>query len=56
MKPRRKITTIPHASVDTWGPAIVAQFARGEVVEVAGFLLKLQGAATERQALELRPQ
>lgn len=57
MKPaRRKIVSLPHASVDTWGPRIVAQLARGEVVEVAGFVLKLQSAATEQQALELRPQ
>lgn len=57
MKPaRRKVVTLPHASVDTWGPHIVAQLARGEVVEVAGFVLKLQSAATVQQPLELRPQ
>lgn len=56
MNPRRKIVTLPHASLDTWGPHIVAQLARGEVVDVAGCLLKLDRAATVQQALELRAQ
>lgn len=56
MKPRRKVITLAHANVDTWGPHIVAQLARGEVVEVAGFVLKLNSAATVQQPLELRPQ
>lgn len=56
MKPRRKVITLPHASLDTWGPHIVAHLVRGEVVDVAGCLLILDRAATVQQALELRPQ
>lgn len=36
-----------------WGPRIVAQLAAGELVDCAGFLLKL---APEQQQLDLRPK
>lgn len=41
MKVERKVVTITRKTAGAWGPHIVAQLERGEVVEVAGFRLAL---------------
>jgi hypothetical protein len=49
---RRRVTYWTLDQAHGWGPYIVAQLARGELVDVAGFLLKL---APQQQELKLRP-
>lgn len=50
-----KPVTITLGAAQAFGPRIVAQLRAGELVRVAGFLLRLTTADADRPELELTP-
>lgn len=51
-----KPITITLSAAQAFGPRIVAQLRAGELVRVAGFLLRLAATDVERPVFELTPQ
>ena len=53
MKRERSITLITQAAAVVFGPRVQAALAQGQIVDVAGWRLKLQGVEPVQAVLEL---
>jgi len=53
VKRERPVTLSPQAAAVAFGPQVQAALAQGEIVDVAGWRLKLQGVEPVQTVLEL---
>lgn len=53
MKRERPVTLITQAAAEAFGPHVQAALAQGEIVDVAGWRLKLKGVEPAQTVLEL---
>lgn len=53
MKRERPVTLITAATAEAFGPRVQAALAQGEIVDVAGWRLKLKGVEPVQAVLEL---